>query len=107
MAKKRDTERHGLKRIIGLTVLALTAAAVVKELRQPTEQRTWQGTVAGFVPYDLRFPPTLARVKASLWAPEDPRLLLPRSFGVGWAPNIGRLVAQARSHGAADHPVGS
>lgn len=72
----------------------LFAAAVVKELRTPSDERTWHGQVA-FVPYDLR-PPTPQRIRDAWWNPEDPRLLTPRAFGVGWAVNVGRLVRVAR-----------
>lgn len=65
-------------------------AAVVKELRKAPDERTWHGELAGFVPYDLR-PPTLQRLRASLWDPQSSRWLLPRSFGVGWSPNLARL----------------
>src|SRR5262245_13300835 len=50
---------------------ALTLVAVITELRKPKDERTWHGTVLGFVPYDLRFPPTWARFRASLWSPDD------------------------------------
>jgi hypothetical protein len=76
--------------------LALLALAVVKELRTPREVRTWHGTLFGFVPYDLR-PPSLDRVRASLWAPDDDRYVVPRSFGVGWSPNLARVWALVRS----------
>jgi hypothetical protein len=72
---------------------ALTLVAVITELRKPKDERTWHGTVLGFVPYDLRFPPTWARFRTSLWSPDDPRFLMPRAFGVGWTPNLGRIVA--------------
>jgi hypothetical protein len=78
------------RRIVSLVGLALLAAAVVTELRKPRSERTWHGELGGVVPYDLR-PPTPARIKASLWSPDDPRLFLPRSAGVGWSPNLGRL----------------
>jgi hypothetical protein len=48
--------------------------------------------VAGVVPYDFR-PPTFARIKSAVWAPDDPRVLKPHAFGVGWTVNVGRLVA--------------
>lgn len=73
----------------------LLVAAVVKELRLPADQRTWNGTVAGFVPYDLRRP-TVARFKERVWNPGSERLIGPHVFGVGWSPNIGRIVALAR-----------
>lgn len=76
--------------------LALVVAAVFKERRKPAAQRTWHGELAGFVPYDLRRP-TLARVRASVWNPESPRLFTPQAFGVGWSLNVGRLVRLLRS----------
>lgn len=74
--------------------LALLVTAVVRELRTPASERTWHGRI-GVVPYDLR-PPTLARMRAAWWSPEDERLLTPRAFGVGWALNLGRLWSLVR-----------
>ena len=45
-----------------------------------------QGTYAG-LPYDWRRP-SLARARARLWNPDDPRVLTPKSFGWGWAINF-------------------
>lgn len=73
----------------------LVGAAVLKELRLPEEERTWHGFVAGVVPYDFR-PPTLDRLRETLWDPAGPALK-PRVFGVGWSLNLGRLVADART----------
>src|SRR3954447_26140392 len=83
------------RRLIRLITLALTVPAVVQELRKPAEERTWNGVVVGFVPYDLRVP-TLARVKERMWNPQSSRLINPRVFGVGWTLNAGRLVALVR-----------
>ena len=69
----------------------LLVAAVVQELRNPKESRQWHGKVAWFVPYDFR-PPTLSRIRVTLWAPENPSIIVPNIFGVGWTLNIGRLV---------------
>ena len=44
----------------------LIAAAVATELRKPNAARTWEGRIAGRIPYDPR-PPTLARAQARLW----------------------------------------
>jgi len=84
--------RQSLSTIGGTIGLALLVTAVVHELRLPPDRRTWHGEVCGFVPYDLRRP-TLARVREKLWSPDDPRLLMPHVFGVGWTPNLGRLAA--------------
>jgi hypothetical protein len=82
------------RRVVGALAAAVLGAAVVRELALPRDQRTWHGSIAG-VPYDLRRP-TLARLRASWWAPEDPRLVTPRAFGVGWALNLGRIAAWVR-----------
>jgi hypothetical protein len=68
----------------------LVGAVVVTELRKPAAERTWQGRLAG-VPYDLR-PPTLHRLRARLWDPDNPALLVPHAFGIGWTINVARLV---------------
>jgi hypothetical protein len=83
-----------LQKIIRLITLALAAAAVVKELRTPPEERQWNG-VLGFVPYDFRIP-TVGRIKQRMWDPEGAHLINPRVFGVGWTLNIGRLVELVR-----------
>jgi Family of unknown function (DUF5808) len=72
----------------------LIGAAVAQELRKPAGEREWVGKLGGVIPYDLR-PPTLERVIAEWWSPEDPRILMPHSFGVGWGINVGRLVRLA------------
>lgn len=78
---------NDLIRLLGMVALA---AALYQELRKPPEERTWQGSVAGFVPYDFRVP-TLERVKERLWNPQDRRVLVPMVFGVGWSINFASL----------------
>ena len=87
--------------LLGFVGVALMVTAVVQELRKPPEERTWHGEVLGFVPYDLR-PPTVSRLRASVWQPESERWLLPRSLGVGWSPNLARIAAvlRMRPHGS-------
>lgn len=75
-----------------LVGLALVIVALVRELRTPRDERTWHGRI-GFVPYDLRFP-TITRVRATLWNPDDRRVLVPRAFGVGWTVNFGAIWAR-------------
>ncbi len=41
----------------------------------------------GRVPYDLRRP-SLTKVKARVWNPDDPRLFPPHSIGIGWTINF-------------------
>jgi uncharacterized membrane protein len=82
-------QKGGIRSVISFAAFALFVAAVIRELRTPAEDRQWHGRIIG-VPYDLR-PPSLARVKAAWWNPDDPRLLTPRAFGVGWAVNLARI----------------
>ena len=95
MRSERSTPRGRGKKVVRLLMAGLLLAAVVKELRTPAAQRTWHGTVAGFVPYDLR-PPTLERFRERVWNPESEHLVSPHVFGVGWTLNLGRVVALAR-----------
>jgi hypothetical protein len=80
---------HTLKRYLMLVTVGLTVAAVLDQLRRPEEARTWQGRVLG-VPYDFR-QPTLERFLNAWWNPDEPRLFLPRDFGIGWSINLHHL----------------
>jgi Family of unknown function (DUF5808) len=51
--------------------------------------------VGGVVPYDLRRP-TVRRLASRVWSPDDPRLLMPHGFGVGWTVNVGRVARLVR-----------
>ncbi|HSK15658.1 MAG TPA: DUF5808 domain-containing protein [Gaiellaceae bacterium] len=91
MAARNDRGRR-----LGIALAAaLVAAAVTKELRKPSSERTWEGRLAGFLPYDLRVP-TPARLRAAFWNPDDPTIFTPRPLGVGWVVNVGRVVRLAR-----------
>jgi hypothetical protein len=83
----RPSDKRGL--LIGL---AAVGAAIATELKKPVEERTWNGTIAGVVPYDFRRP-TADSVRTKLWNPTG-NFWSPSVFGVGWAPNLGRLAAQ-------------
>jgi hypothetical protein len=76
-----------ISRLIRYVSIALLVASIVQELRKPAAERTWQGKVAGFVPYDLR-PPTPSRFMAVIWNPDNPNVLVPTAFGVGWTINF-------------------
>jgi hypothetical protein len=69
---------------------AICVAAVVDQLLLPADERTWEGRVAGVVPYDFRMP-TLERARSRWWNAQDERLFVPTVFGVGWTLNIARL----------------
>ncbi len=98
--RKAAKGRGGLRKLISLVTAALAVAAVVKELRTPADERTWEGKVAAVVPYDFRMP-TSARVRERLWNPEGEHVISPRVFGVGWTLNFGKVVALARQKLAA------
>jgi hypothetical protein len=63
------------------------AAAIYQELRKPPEARTWNGKVAGVVPYDFRVP-TLDHLRDAYWSPESDRVFSENVVGVGWAVNV-------------------
>lgn len=76
--------------LIFTVVAVLAVAAVVQQLRRPPQERTWYGTIAG-VPYDFRIP-TVERLRATFWNPNNPNLLVPQPFGIGWSINFYRLM---------------
>jgi Family of unknown function (DUF5808) len=82
--------RH-LRTILRAATFGMLAWAVLTELRKPREQRTWEGSLAGVVPYDLRVP-TIGRIRERWWNPDDERLLTPHVFGVGWSVNLARAL---------------
>lgn len=91
-SEQRDT--GGPARLVLMVVTVwLVVAAVRQQRRLPPEDRTWHGVVDVAVPYDLR-PPTLSRLRHRVWAPEDPRLVVPQVFGVGWTVNVARLLGR-------------
>ncbi|HEX4225390.1 MAG TPA: DUF5808 domain-containing protein [Pseudonocardiaceae bacterium] len=84
---------------LGLAIgIGLVAAVVATELRKPPEEREWHGKLGGFVPYDLR-PPTFTKVKDRVWDTDNPNLIVPQAFGIGWTVNVGRLYKLANPAG--------
>ena len=90
----------GLRKLLKWTAIALAVVAIVEQLRRPSDERTWEGTVVGFVPYDFR-PPTIERARSRWWNPDEPRLFVPQVFGVGWTINLARLVGLVSGLGGA------
>ena len=78
----------GMASFVGLGLLA---AAVITELRKPASSRSWQGKLGDMVPYDRR-PPSIARIRQRLWSHDDPRVIVPSPFGVGWSVNFAALL---------------
>ena len=95
-ASRPPKRRSLLRRLLRLITFAMVISAVAQELSKPAEERTWHGRVWRFVPYDFRVP-TWARIRQSVWAPEDPHLFPDRAFGVGWSFNVGRVYAMIKS----------
>ncbi len=81
--------------LLAVSAVLVTAWAIGSELRKPRDEREWHGRVGGVIPYDLRLP-TAQRYRERLWAPENPRVIVPRVFGVGWTVNLGRLAKLVR-----------
>jgi hypothetical protein len=57
--------------------------------RRANEPHT--GTFLG-VPYDWRTSGIPARLKQRWWNPTEPRVVVPRAFGWGYAVNLARLL---------------
>lgn len=62
-------------------------AALYQELKKPADERTWNGKVAGVVPYDFRLP-TLDRVRQAYWDPDSEVLFTEKVVGIGWSVNL-------------------
>ncbi|MEO7117709.1 MAG: hypothetical protein ABIZ34_01925 [Candidatus Limnocylindrales bacterium] len=100
LAKKADTTRNELSAlgsIVRMAVMGAVIGAVYTELRKPREQRTWNGRVLGFVPYDFRLP-SMEGLRAAYWNPKSPKIFTPRPLGIGWAVNIPTLLRRLGVH---------
>lgn len=95
MDKKRTSAISSAWR---LALAIIGVIAIIQELRKPSDERTWHGKVADFVPYDFRMP-TMERLRSTYWNPEG-SVLPAKVFGVGWALNLGALTRMARDRGA-------
>ncbi len=68
------------------------AAAVRAAFVTDDDDESQQGKVFG-VPYDTRGA-TDAGVRGRIWAPSEPRILVPRLLGLGWTVNLGALAVR-------------
>jgi hypothetical protein len=75
---------------IGIGVTSLISAAIVDQLRRPTDERTWQGTILG-IPYDFR-PPTPEKLYNTFWNKDTAKIFVPHAFGIGWSINFYPLI---------------
>ncbi len=85
-------------------IAGLSAAAVDQQLRQPPEQRTWKGTVAG-VPYNFNVP-EWRDIAAEYWNPESDEILTPHAVGIGWGVNAAALTRRVQDLVAAQQQRG-
>jgi hypothetical protein len=99
---KEEKKVMNRKQMITIGLLSLSAvvvsaavigAAILDQMRQPAEQRTWQGQLGG-IPYDFRSP-TLERIREKFWNKDTSRVVTPRLFGVGWSLNFYPLFHRA------------
>ncbi len=73
---------------------ALARAFAAAEAEDPASAHlSTTGRVLG-MPYDVR-PPTADRVALRVWNPTDPRILVPKAFGMGWTINFGAVAVKA------------
>ncbi|HLG78732.1 MAG TPA: hypothetical protein VKX46_20130 [Ktedonobacteraceae bacterium] len=85
MAKRK--RKTGVRNLaLGLFAATLAGMAIREQLRRPPEERTWHGKVLGF-PYDFR-PPTIERLRATMWNEHTSQIFLPHAFGIGWSLNL-------------------
>jgi hypothetical protein len=76
-----------VRTVLKIVTPLLVAWAVAQQLRKPAGERTWHGSLLGFVPYDFRLP-TLAILRDAYWNPSDRHIFTARPFGIGWALNL-------------------
>lgn len=77
--------------IIRMAVLGALVGAIWHELSKPPAERTWNGRLLGFVPYDLRLP-TLTRLRDSYFNTRSAALFTSQPVGVGWSVNIAAVL---------------
>jgi hypothetical protein len=100
ITRRADTARSELGDLMWLlrvAVMGAVAGAIYTELRKPPEQRTWNGKLLGFVPYDFRLP-SLEQLRSAYWNPHSPKIFTARPLGVGWAVNIPTLLRRLGVH---------
>lgn len=90
MLKTLRSELESLGWLVRTLGLAAVAGALYKEMRLPPEERTWHGSLLGFVPYDFRVP-SPAKVIRAWWNPGSKQLISDTPFGVGWSVNVAAL----------------
>lgn len=92
---RADADRAGEAAAVAALGDPATYAAGVLEAFEPDEvaeadgRPVPQGHVLG-MPYDFRGA-SVERIGSRVWNPADPRIFMPRMFGVGWTINLGAI----------------
>lgn len=73
--------------LIRTAVMAAVAGAIYREMRKAPAERTWEGKLIGFVPYDFRLP-SFKRIRDSYWNTSSNRIFTDKPIGIGWSVNI-------------------
>lgn len=68
------------------------AAAIREALGDTAGLAAPQGRILG-MPYEFR-PITTERIMERMWNPADPRIFMPRTFGIGWTINFGAIAVR-------------
>ncbi len=84
-----------LARLLQVSAMTLTIAAILQELEKPAAERQWQGKIARFFPYDFRFP-ALEKLRDTYWNPAAEHIFMPPAFGAGWGINFYALLEKLR-----------
>ena len=99
-----DLESHLLERLDADATTDDDVARLIAELGSPESvsaalgvtgqapNTRGSGRVLG-IPYDVRVP-TAERIAERLWNPRDPRIWMPRVFGMGWDLNMGAVAVR-------------
>ncbi len=69
-------------KLIKIAYAIALAAIAVQAYREKKSHGRYYG-----VPFDFRLP-TVGRVRARMWNPDDRRVITPTIFGVGWTLNL-------------------
>jgi hypothetical protein len=77
------------RRLIACAGATLAVLAVLDQVGRRPADRNWHGRVVG-VPYDFRMP-SVERVQARVWNPQDERIIVPHVIGIGWTVNLYQL----------------
>ena len=81
------TELGAFGWLLRTAAMAAIAGAIYTELRKPPEERTWNGKLLGFVPYDFRLP-SLENLRQAYWNPRSPKMFSARDVADPIAPGL-------------------